>query len=115
MSMLLKILQRPVKIKPGLLLIDSAALIVCSSREDRIAIAARVLSMCHWEIMRGFLLKKMIVMKCQSSGLPGVLKTFDKSSLELLTSFCKSKLRHCIFNIHTRYSVGSMSLSERPQ
>lgn len=58
MSMLLKILQRPVKIKPGLLLIDSAALIVCSSREDRIAIAARVLSMCHWEIMRGFLLKK---------------------------------------------------------
>lgn len=56
--MLLKILQRPVKIKPGLLLIDSADLIVCSRREDRIVIAARVLSMCHWEIMRGFLFKK---------------------------------------------------------
>lgn len=53
MSMLLKILQRPVKIKPGLLLIDSVVLIACSSREDSIAIAARVLSMCHWEIMRG--------------------------------------------------------------
>ena len=53
MSMLLKILQRLVKIIPGLLLIDSVVFIVCSSREERIAIAARVLSMCHWEIMRG--------------------------------------------------------------
>lgn len=52
MSMLLKILQRPVKMKPGLLLVDSVVFIVCSSREERIAIAARVLSMCHWEIMR---------------------------------------------------------------
>lgn len=53
MSMLLKILQRPVKMKPGLLLVDSVVLIVCSSREERVAIAASVLSMCHWEIMRG--------------------------------------------------------------
>lgn len=81
MSMLLKILQRPVKIKPGLLLIESAALIVCSSREERIAIAARVLSMCHWEIMRGCVLKKFVEIKYQPSGLPGVLKIFDKSSL----------------------------------
>lgn len=53
MSILLKILQRLVKIMPDLLLIDSLVFIVCSSREERIAIAARVLSMCHWEIMRG--------------------------------------------------------------
>lgn len=53
MSMLLKILQRLVKIMPGLLLIESVVFIVCSSREERSAIAARVLSMCHWEIMRG--------------------------------------------------------------
>lgn len=53
MSMLLKILHRLVKMTPGLLLIDSVVFIVCSSREERIAIAARVLSMCHWEMMRG--------------------------------------------------------------
>lgn len=58
MSKLLKILQRPVKIKPGLLLIDSVVLIVCSSREESIAIAARVLSMCHWDIIRGCVYKK---------------------------------------------------------
>lgn len=72
MSILLKILQRLVKIMPGLLLIDSLVFVVCSSREERIAIAARVLSMCHWEIMRGCVSrkeKKIVAIRRQPSGL----------------------------------------------